>query len=192
MGGRLFPRDAVPDKARAAARGAVRDAARAAAWALLIYLSSGRSELSGHNVTLWLQRAFFPGVPYATVGQWQFYARKILHFVEFAVLAVLLAVLLQKLLVPCRSARSQPPAVRRLQVRSRPARRAGWSPRPAAWLLAGLGAAGFAVFDEWHQSMVPGRIAARWDVAVDVAGVTAGLAALWLARRRRRPRPGPG
>lgn len=170
-----------------------RDAVRAAAWALLIYLSSTRSELSGHNVTLYLQRVFFPGASYATVSRWQFYARKAVHFVEYAVLAVLLAVLLEKWLAARPVASPQPPAgLTRLPAPRpprngcRPLSRAGRLSRPAVWLLAGLGAAGFAVLDEWHQSRVPGRIAAPWDVAVDAAGVAAGLAVLWLARRSRR------
>ncbi len=49
------------------------------------------------------------------------------------------------------------------------------------WRLATVGtfviAAGYAVYDEWHQSFVPGRYASVTDVLLDMVGV--GIA-LWL------------
>lgn len=39
-------------------------------------------------------------------------------------------------------------------------------------------AVAYGVFDEWHQSFVPGRYGSFTDVALDVAGVALGL---WLA-----------
>lgn len=46
----------------------------------------------------------------------------------------------------------------------------------------------YAATDEWHQHFVPGRHAARRDVAIDAAGVLAGVFLLlqsktWSARR---------
>ena len=50
-------------------------------------------------------------------------------------------------------------------------------------LMAGLIATGYGIFDEWHQSFVPGRYASLTDVMFNVAGVLLGL---WLAARARR------
>ena len=44
----------------------------------------------------------------------------------------------------------------------------------------------YAVSDEWHQSLVPGRIGSPWDVLIDAAGV--GLASLAVLRARARGR----
>lgn len=41
----------------------------------------------------------------------------------------------------------------------------------------------YAVFDEWHQSFVPGRYGSLADVVLDVAGIVFGL---WLAGRATR------
>jgi VanZ family protein len=41
----------------------------------------------------------------------------------------------------------------------------------------------YGVFDEWHQSFVPGRYASLTDVALDVAGAVLGI---WLAARMGR------
>ncbi len=55
-------------------------------------------------------------------------------------------------------------------------------------LLCWLGAVGYGILDEIHQSFIPLRTASAADVAADAAG--AGLAILaawyWLGRRRSR------
>jgi len=52
-------------------------------------------------------------------------------------------------------------------------------------------AAGFGVFDEWHQLHVPGRYASFTDIALNCTGVL--LALWWVHRRtRRRARPETG
>ncbi len=66
----------------------------------------------------------------------------------------------------------------------------GWAWRWAlgAWLRASSArvigacviAAAYGVFDEWHQSFVPGRYASFTDVMLDVAGAALGI---WLAAR---------
>jgi hypothetical protein len=61
-----------------------------------------------------------------------------------------------------------------------------WCWALGAWLRApvarGIGAfaiaSAYGVFDEWHQSFVPGRYASLTDVALDVAGAALGI---WLA-----------
>jgi VanZ family protein len=41
----------------------------------------------------------------------------------------------------------------------------------------------YGVFDEWHQSLVPGRYASVIDVALDIAGVALGIGlAVWVSR----------
>jgi VanZ family protein len=63
----------------------------------------------------------------------------------------------------------------------------GWErkKRPLAWLFAVL----YAATDEFHQSLVAGRIASMWDVLVfDNLGA---LIALWLAEMiTKQKRPG--
>ena len=69
----------------------------------------------------------------------------------------------------------------------------GWAWRWAleAWLRASsarmVGALAIAslygVFDEWHQSFVPGRYASLTDVTLDVAGAVLGVwLAAWMSR----------
>lgn len=41
----------------------------------------------------------------------------------------------------------------------------------------------YGIFDEWHQSFVPGRFASLTDVALDFAGALLGI---WLANRMIR------
>jgi len=44
----------------------------------------------------------------------------------------------------------------------------------------------YGVFDEWHQSFVPGRYASLTDVTLNVAGAVVGIwLAAWIASRAR-------
>lgn len=45
----------------------------------------------------------------------------------------------------------------------------------------------YAISDEWHQTFVDGRVGHPRDVAIDMAGATAALVAVWLATRRTDP-----
>jgi VanZ family protein len=49
-----------------------------------------------------------------------------------------------------------------------------------ALLLAGLLTVGYGVFDEWHQSFVPGRESSAADLLRDAIGAAVGI---WLVRR---------
>ena len=49
-------------------------------------------------------------------------------------------------------------------------------------------AAGFGVFDEWHQLHVPGRYASFTDISLNCAGV---VLALWWVHRGKRRRAHP-
>ena len=54
---------------------------------------------------------------------------------------------------------------------------------PSWWLdgLTLLGTAAYAVFDEWHQSFVPGRYASVIDILLDLGGVVGMLLFLRLS-----------
>jgi VanZ family protein len=59
-----------------------------------------------------------------------------------------------------------------------------------AMVLAFVAALAYAVFDEWHQSLVAGRNASLSDVIVDVIGAALMLLAMacWTLLRARRSR----
>jgi VanZ family protein len=54
----------------------------------------------------------------------------------------------------------------------------GWKLRWAIWAV--VLAAGYASFDEFHQSFVPSRTASQWDALLDTAGASVAQVALWL------------
>jgi VanZ family protein len=56
---------------------------------------------------------------------------------------------------------------------------------PSRFVHATLITLGYAVSDEWHQTMVAGRVGSALDVLVDAAGV----AIAWAAWRRRATLP---
>ena len=58
--------------------------------------------------------------------------------------------------------------------------------RPRRELLSWVAASVYAVTDELHQALVPGRGPSPADVALDVLGVTAGIAGLRVLAARRR------
>ena len=54
----------------------------------------------------------------------------------------------------------------------------GWKPRWA--ILAIVLCAGYASFDEFHQSFVPGRTAWPWDSLIDMTGASMAQFAIWV------------
>jgi VanZ family protein len=54
----------------------------------------------------------------------------------------------------------------------------GWKLRWAIWAV--VIAAGYASFDEFHQSFVPSRTASPWDALLDTAGASVAQVVLWL------------
>lgn len=42
----------------------------------------------------------------------------------------------------------------------------------------------YGVSDEWHQSLIPGRVASIWDVLFDVLGITAAAFSYPIAKKR--------
>jgi VanZ family protein len=57
----------------------------------------------------------------------------------------------------------------------------------AACLLAAVVASGYAVSDEWHQSMVPGRNSDVRDWVADTIGAAFGVTLYCFAARRFEP-----
>jgi VanZ family protein len=58
----------------------------------------------------------------------------------------------------------------------------------AAAAIAAVIAAAYGATDEWHQSLVPGRTADRFDWAADAIGAILGAAGAVLALRGRTAR----
>jgi VanZ family protein len=55
--------------------------------------------------------------------------------------------------------------------------------RPAAWdryAVTLLGSAAYAVMDEWHQTLVPGRHSSSGDFLLDLTGICSVLLFLYL------------
>ena len=62
-----------------------------------------------------------------------------------------------------------------------------WLRLPSARVISAFAIASvYGVFDEWHQSFVPGRYASLTDVTLDFAGVALGIwFAAWIGSRAR-------
>jgi len=66
-----------------------------------------------------------------------------------------------------------------------------WLRAPVARAIGALAiTAAYGVFDEWHQSFVPGRYASLTDVILDVAGAVLGIwLAAWIGSKTRTIKP---
>jgi len=58
--------------------------------------------------------------------------------------------------------------------------------RAEPWRLAWAFAVAYAISDEWHQALVPGRTGSVADVALDAIGAAVGLLLIWCWRSRHR------
>jgi len=132
-------------------------------WAAGIFYFSSRSDPLG----------FLPSPEQQTsVG-------KVAHFAEYAGLAALFYRAL---------ARGQQPA----RATEHPARdnphtpRSDPPPRRRAFALSFVMALAYAVLDELHQNLVPGRDGELVDVGYDVAGMAAALGLIWVKERNWR------
>ena len=103
----------------------------------------------------------FPSASFNELSVAYVVLRKTWHFIEYAILSLLI----YRALRAGRGPRWQKPKV----------------------LWAGLAAFGFGFLDEFLQSFAPGRTGSPFDGAVDTAGILAGLSLLFLWARRRRP-----
>ena len=107
-------------------------------------------------------RWLYPAITDAQLASAHFITRKLAHFTEYALLALL-------------AARAFRPSTKELL-----RRRWFW----CALVLVAV----YALLDEYHQSFVPTRTASIWDSLIDTAGGATALAILVLWRRRRARR----
>jgi len=66
-----------------------------------------------------------------------------------------------------------------------------WLHAPVARAISALViTAAYGVFDEWHQSFVPGRYASLTDVILDIAGAVLGIwLAAWIGSKTKSIKP---
>lgn len=88
---------------------------------------------------------------------------KIYHFIEYAILSVLLTIALVNV----------PPK---------------WLPQNWIWITAALISILYGASDEWHQTFVPGRFATFSDFVSDAVGSLAGVFGVYLYYRRKSNR----
>ncbi len=138
------------------------------AWACFVLFASSES-FSASNTSriirpllLWLD----PDISEESLARVHFLVRKAAHFSEYGLLALLAA----------RAFRTS---------HGEKLRRLWW---PAAFAVVAC----VSLVDEYHQSFIPSRTGTIYDSLLDMAGGATALAcaALWLARGRRKSRPG--
>jgi VanZ family protein len=133
-------------------------------WLAFIFFAS-TGELSAANTSRIigpLLRWLFPNITEPQLLRAHFLTRKLAHFTEYAVLALL-------------AARAFIPSSKDLLHRR--------------WLTSALVlVAVYALLDEYHQTFVPSRTGSIWDSMIDTTGGATALIALalWRARRQRR------
>ena len=135
-------------------------------WMAVIFSASSDAKSFQHSSRILapLLHWLFPQMPEDTAHRVVLFARKGAHLTVYAVLAWLFWRALR------RPVKNDP----------RP-----WSRREAARALALVCL--YAASDEFHQSFVPSRTAHVTDVLIDTVGGAAGLFALWLLGRWRKP-----
>jgi VanZ family protein len=133
-------------------------------WMGVIFFAS-TGEFSASNTALLIQpfiRWFFPHISVEHLNLIHFLVRKLGHFTEYAVLALL--------------------AARAFANASHAGLRRHWV------LLTVLLVCVYALFDEYHQSFVPSRTASIYDSMIDSAGGLTALVLMGLWRKWRRGR----
>lgn len=131
----------------------------------LIFLGS-TDILSGRRTSRFLLpilRFLFPHLTLASIHAFQFCIRKAGHFIEYAILALLI----WRLINHYKTKEMRP----KLELQAF-----------QAWLWAVV----YAISDEYHQSFYVSRFASKWDVAIDASGAAAGLLAAWWIGRWRK------
>jgi VanZ family protein len=136
------------------------------AWAVIISLFSTRTFTSDNTASLFIPilHWLMPKVSFAVLFRIHHYFRKCAHFSEYFIFSLLIL----------------------------RAIRGGRHTTRLAWALAAIGiVAAYAMFDELHQSFVPGRTPAVLDVLIDASGgaaaqAIAALVLLWGHVRGRK------
>ncbi|HEY8226251.1 MAG TPA: VanZ family protein [Pyrinomonadaceae bacterium] len=127
-------------------------------WMAFIFFASSAS-FSAANTSTFIEpllKWLFPNASLATLTFMHFVIRKLAHFTEYAVLAILAA---------------------------RAFDRSGLTGSRNRWfLISAILVIAYALLDEYHQSFVPSRSASVIDSLVDMTG---GFTALLIIRRRR-------
>jgi len=122
--------------------------------------SAGNTSRIIEPIVLWL----FPNTSHERLETIHFLTRKLAHFSEYALLAILAA-----------RAFSSSPGER---LRRR-------------WFVASLGLIVlYALLDEYHQSFVPSRTASIYDSFIDMSGGLTALFVIWWARSASRAKEG--
>ncbi|MGH9836923.1 MAG: VanZ family protein [Blastocatellia bacterium] len=128
--------------------------------AAIFYFST--DTFSGENTgsLLWRIISFVhPGVTEEQFSAIHFYLRKAAHFMEYALLALLL--------------------FRAFRAGAITSWRWRWA--LGSWLIVVV----YALADEYHQTFTRHRVGSIYDSLTDIAGGMSALLALWLIRRRR-------
>lgn len=127
-------------------------------WAAVIFGASADTDSSARSSRLIgpLVRWVVPEISPEALDRTVFTVRKAAHATEYAILAILVWIAL---------------------------RRPTTAPNP--WRLAWALTAAYAITDEVHQTLVPGRTGTATDVALDAAGAALGLLLIRLWARRR-------
>jgi len=120
--------------------------------------SDGFSASNTSRVIEPIVRWLFPHISQAHLESIHFLTRKLAHFSEYALLAILAV----------RAFRSSPnPHLKR------------------RWFLVSLAIIVlYALLDEYHQSFVPSRTASVFDSFIDMSGGLTALVVIWLRRRK--------
>jgi VanZ family protein len=133
-------------------------------WMVLIFIfSTGGMSASNTSriirpLLLWL----FPDITEERLLLAHFIVRKVAHFTEYAVLAVL--------------------AARAFSTSTRKTLHRGWFPASLALVVL------YALSDEFHQRFVPSRTGSVYDSLIDMSGGLTALLLLLLRQRRRDKR----
>ena len=131
----------------------------------LIFSASG-DQMSGQRTSRFigpLLRWFKPDISAETIKRAQGVVRKTAHVMEYAILSMLLWRALRK------------------------PQKGQWGPWSRRMALTALViAAGYAITDEFHQSLVPSRQGQVTDVLIDSLGAALGLLAVWVFGRWRK------
>lgn len=129
-------------------------------WMIFIFIGSTDLMSAEHTSRFLVPflRWLAPDISTATVATIQLFFRKCAHLTEYAILAALFYRALSQ------------------------GRNNFWRAAIFTFVVAAI----YASLDEFHQSFVPSRTGAAWDVMIDTCGAVVGLAICVAFRRKKR------